>query len=183
MLIVLRSIIREYFLHKWRHVRELWHHPSSLPYQYSQYLKTWVVDIHASSLRRKRFRVACVQFRSKERGTRVKDHAKNGASKRAGRGLLFHFSRGQNRESRSSVFLYSETKRKRLLRRLPCIRYQKGLTQLGLNGPLCPQWSFSPDAIFFLSTDVIKGFYHRKKFQMQAFRTVFYDGKFIQLSW
>ena len=32
--------------------------------------------------------------------------------------LLFHFSRGQNRESRSSVFLYSETKRKRLLRRL-----------------------------------------------------------------
>ena len=33
--------------------------------------------------------------------------------------LLFHFSRGQNRESRSSAFLYSETKRKRLLRRLP----------------------------------------------------------------
>ena len=32
--------------------------------------------------------------------------------------LLFHFSRGQNRESRSSVFLCSETKRKRLLRRL-----------------------------------------------------------------
>ena len=31
---------------------------------------------------------------------------------------LFHFSRGQNRESRSSVFLCSETKRKRLLRRL-----------------------------------------------------------------
>ena len=61
MLIVLRSIIREYFLHKWRHVRELWHHPSSLPYQYSQYLKTWVVDSHASSLRRKRFRVACMQ--------------------------------------------------------------------------------------------------------------------------
>ena len=29
--------------------------------------------------------------------------------------LLFHFSRGQNRESRSSVFLCSETKRKRLL--------------------------------------------------------------------
>ena len=61
MLIILGSIIREYFLHKWRHVRELWHHPSSLPYQYSQYLKTWVVDSHASSLRRKRFRVACVQ--------------------------------------------------------------------------------------------------------------------------
>ena len=32
--------------------------------------------------------------------------------------LLFHFSRGQNRESRSSVFLCSETKRKHLLRRL-----------------------------------------------------------------
>ena len=32
--------------------------------------------------------------------------------------LLFHFSRGQNRVSCSSVFLCSETKRKRLLRRL-----------------------------------------------------------------
>ena len=32
--------------------------------------------------------------------------------------LLFHFSRGQNRESRSAVFLYSETKRKLLLRGL-----------------------------------------------------------------
>ena len=32
--------------------------------------------------------------------------------------LSFHFSRGQNRKSHSSVFLYSETKRKRLLRRL-----------------------------------------------------------------
>ena len=43
-----------------------------------------------------------VCLRSKERGTR----------------LSFHFSRGQNRKSRSSVFLCSETKRKRLLRRL-----------------------------------------------------------------
>ena len=80
-----------------------------------------------------------VRFRSKERGTRVKDRAKNGVSKRAGTGwgreegnflpsppppppfiflLSFHFSRGQNRKSHSSVFLYSETKRKRLLRRL-----------------------------------------------------------------
>ena len=33
-------------------------------------------------------------------------------------GLSFHFSRGYNRESRSSVFLCSETARKRLLRRL-----------------------------------------------------------------
>ena len=57
-----------------------------------------------------------VRFGSKERGTRVKHRAKNGLSKRAGRG--FHFSRGQTRESRSSVFLCSETKRKRLLRRL-----------------------------------------------------------------
>ena len=32
--------------------------------------------------------------------------------------LSFHFSRGQNRKSRSSVFLCSETTRKRLLRRL-----------------------------------------------------------------
>ena len=30
----------------------------------------------------------------------------------------FHFSRAQNQKSRSSVFLYSETERKRLLRRL-----------------------------------------------------------------
>ena len=36
--------------------------------------------------------------------------------------LLFHFSRGQNRESRSSVFLCSKTKRKRLLRRLWKVR-------------------------------------------------------------
>ena len=39
--------------------------------------------------------------------------------------LLFHFSRGPNRESRSSVFLCSETKRKRLLRRLALCRSQK----------------------------------------------------------
>ena len=75
-----------------------------------------------------------VRFRSKQRETRVKDRAKNGVSERAGRGwgreetfpcpspsphfhfsLLFHFSRGQNREP---VPLYSETKRKRSLRRL-----------------------------------------------------------------
>jgi len=49
-------------------------------------------------------KVACVasvsvRCRSKERGTRVKDHAKNGASKRASFifWLSFHFSRGQNR--------------------------------------------------------------------------------------
>ena len=35
--------------------------------------------------------------------------------------LSFHFSRGQNRESHSSVFLCSETARKRLIRRLQII--------------------------------------------------------------
>ena len=75
-----------------------------------------------------------MRFRRKERGTRVKDREKSCASKRAGRGedvsflpfplpsftfwLSFHFSRGQNQKSPSSVFLYSETKRKLLLRRL-----------------------------------------------------------------
>ena len=45
-----------------------------------------------------------VRFRSKERGARVKDRARNGVSKRAARAgtfsfwLLFHFSRGQNRD-------------------------------------------------------------------------------------
>ena len=34
----------------------------------------------------------------------MEDRAKNGASKRAGRGSSFHFSRGQNRKSLSSVF-------------------------------------------------------------------------------
>ena len=76
-----------------------------------------------------------VRFRSKQRGTRVKDRAKNGVSERAGRGWgreetfpspspHFHFfalvsflARPKPR-TRSSVFLYSETKRKRSLRRL-----------------------------------------------------------------
>ena len=73
-----------------------------------------------------------VRFRSKERGKRVKDRAKNGAKERGGGGeetfifwLLFDFSRGQNRESRSPVFLCSETKRKLLLRRLALCRSQK----------------------------------------------------------
>ena len=90
--------------------------------------------------------IACVAsvsvlFRSKEWGTRVKDRAKNGAIKRAGRGLgrkvgffpspspspsflfwfSFHFSRGQNRKSLSTVIFCPETKRKRLLRRLPVL--------------------------------------------------------------
>ena len=57
-----------------------------------------------------------VRFRRKERETRVEDREKSGASKTFW--LSFHFSRGQNRKSSSSVFLCSETKRKRLLRRL-----------------------------------------------------------------
>ena len=84
-----------------------------------------------------------VWFRSKERGTRVKDRAKNGSSERAGRGwgrkegnrffpspplslsfifwLSLHFLRCQNRKSPSLVFLCFETKRKGLVRRLKCV--------------------------------------------------------------
>ena len=48
--------------------------------------------------------------------------------------LLFHFSRGQNQESRSSVFPCSETKRKRLLRRLrSCMLHQLMKWLLGSN--------------------------------------------------
>ena len=57
-----------------------------------------------------------VRFRSKERETRVKDLAKNGARKRAGRVAVVQFFARQNWKSRSSVFFCSETKRKRLLR-------------------------------------------------------------------
>ena len=83
-----------------------------------------------------------VRFRSKERGTRVKDRAKNGVSERAGRGwgrkegnflplpilpLSFFGScfisrAAKTQESRSSVFLCYETKRKRLLRRLQMLQ-------------------------------------------------------------
>ena len=87
--------------------------------------------------------LACVasvslRFRSKERGTRVKDSAKNGASKRAGRdgeerkerfpsfpSPLFHFlvlvsflARSKPRIIPFLSLFCSETKRKRLLRRL-----------------------------------------------------------------
>ena len=86
-----------------------------------------------------KFALACVasvsvRFRRKERGTRVKDREKSGASKRAF-WLSFHFSRGQNRKSPSLVFLCSETKRKRLLRRLnlldtSCFAFKKFSTNL-----------------------------------------------------
>ena len=73
-----------------------------------------------------------VRFRSKERGTRVsqRPREKMAQIKEQGGGgeetplpsftfcLSFHFSRGQNRKSPSSVLFCSETKRKRLLRRL-----------------------------------------------------------------
>ena len=82
--------------------------------------------------------IACVAsvsvwFRRKERGTRDKDRAKNGAwGEGVGKTfpsfpsptpsfifwLSFHFSRGQNRKSRSSVFLCFENYRKRMLRSL-----------------------------------------------------------------
>ena len=92
--------------------------------------------------------VACVvsvsvRFRSKERETRVKDRAKNGASKRAGRGgeerLSFHFSRSQNRNSRSSFFFFffcSETKRKRLLRRLEILPHENFSPVTGIKAGL-----------------------------------------------
>ena len=56
-----------------------------------------------------------VRFQSKEPGARVKDRAKKGR-------VIQHFFAldfllGQNRKSRSSVFLCSEVKRKRLLSR------------------------------------------------------------------
>ena len=82
-------------------------------------------------------KIACqasvsMQFWSIEQGTRVKERVKNGASKERRGGLSasvsflpsppsppsfifllsFHFSRGQNRKSHSSVFLCSETTRK-----------------------------------------------------------------------
>ena len=147
----------------------------------NHWLLSWIAYVASVSVR----------FKSKERGTRVKDRAKNGVSKTAGRGgeerketladkprdfenrplgsvmtefvhrhlmlssaviidqyrpnnfklfglfsffplppppsfmflLSFHFSRGQSRESRSSVFLCSVAKRKRLLRRLGCEVY------------------------------------------------------------
>ena len=63
---------------------------------------------------------ASVRFRSKERGTIVKDRAKMARVKeRGGVGEeRFHFSRGQNKKSRSPIFPCPEARQKRLLRRL-----------------------------------------------------------------
>jgi len=63
-----------------------------------------------------------VRFRSKERETRVKDRAENGS---------FNFSRDQNRKSPSTVSFCSETKRKRLLRRLHSEGLISGLSLRG----------------------------------------------------
>ena len=92
------------------------------------------------------FYIACVasvsmRFRSKERGSRVcKDRAKNWVTFIFW--FFFHFSRGQNRESRSLVFLCSETKRKRLLRRLTFIRNSTSLKKqtLKLNRHALLMW-------------------------------------------
>ena len=90
-----------------------------------------------------------VRFRSKERGTRVWGRKEGNflpfpLPPLSFFWLLFHFSRGQNLEYRSSVFLCSETKRKRLLCRLAfsnrCMRLPrlKDTCILGDNvGPVC----------------------------------------------
>ena len=85
-------------------------------------LGTWgreTRDLRTSSLRSKRFRLVSEQ------------RTRNESLK----WLLFHFSRGQNLEYRSSVFLCSETKRKRLLRRLEDIKYgTRGRQKQGRRG-------------------------------------------------
>ena len=75
--------------------------------------------------------------------------------------LSFHFSRGQNRKSRSSVFFCSETKRKRLLCRL---RFQlvgydfqkphflNGAIQLGKNSTY--HFRYSSFMYTFMSTEI-----------------------------
>ena len=103
-------------------------------------------------------KIACVasvsvRFRSKERGTRVKHRSKNGVSRRATLifWLSFHFSRGQNRESRYSVFLCSETKRKRLLRRLLWKKLWRSTSHTGWEG-LIELGFFTLQRCFFLSS-------------------------------
>ena len=71
-----------------------------------------------SSLRSKRFRGVGEQRKSEERDFRRFAHAKNGArakKRKEGEGKT---PRKKHRKSRSSVFLCSQTPRKRLLRRL-----------------------------------------------------------------
>ena len=80
--------------------------------------------------------------------------------------FLFHFSRGQNRESPSSVFLCCETKRKRLLRGLFYTKYawvlrlwtkdidlSGGIQGRGPPPPLIfgPNWGLKSRKIYFLT--------------------------------
>ena len=60
--------------------------------------------------------------------------------------LLFHFSRGQNRKSRSTVFLCSETKRKRLLGRLTRALYLCFKVPNLQDRSLLPLCCYLPDA-------------------------------------
>ena len=99
------------FFFSLQHSEQLW------KTHYAIHVCRWITDCRLHDL------LTCVtsvsvRFRSKERGARVKDQARTCSSKTFF-GFSFHFSRGQNQKSRSSVFLCSETKRKRLLRRLP----------------------------------------------------------------
>ena len=76
--------------------------------------------------------------------------------------LLFHFSRGQNLEYLSSVFLCSETKRKRLLRRLRKqeqrrLSYRKLLVSISC-------WKFR--------LEKSNGSYHTRRFRSQKIWTV-----------
>ena len=75
-----------------KHLNLVWSYSKLIVYHHRRYHLSPVSNLRSISV--------SVQFWSKERGRRV------------------HFSRGQNRKSRSSVFLCSETKGKRLLRRL-----------------------------------------------------------------
>ena len=94
---------------------------SSSPYRKDQFAVLWFPTSYYCidpSLRSKRFPAVC-PLPSPPREQRRRNESLGTARKKAQvKGLLFHFSRGQNRESCSSVFLCSETKRKRLLRRL-----------------------------------------------------------------
>ena len=75
-----------------KHLNLIWSYSKLIVYYHRHYHLSPVSSLCSINV--------SVQFRGKERGTRV------------------HFSRGQDRKSRSSVFLCSETKRKPLLRRL-----------------------------------------------------------------
>ena len=74
---------------------------------------------------------------------------------------LFHFSRDQNWESRSSVFLCSETKRKRLLRRL--IQIKNGLIPR-TPGPIL--WSGRSQILSFIPAELVTT--HKRKWRLNV---------------